>query len=288
MLACHSLPVVLKRKRTLSRFTTWVHRAVLAVVALALVQACAIYDRGGQTVTPDKLPPYRVELATEDEPAVKTDGYEWRLRFNVRSRGPFPYSHLIQEIRQTAIHTLASGAAESYVITLVETFRLSPNPTRDGDDWVYSLEPFQRDKHFESGFEGTNEMVREITIKRDIRLYTAVVEGADFTLLGFAHLPGNKEGSIATAIPANFNRTYQESHKTQGRIVVDDRERGSHCYGFEYSWRRSSSGVPAACLSIDPDRARPDDTMILPARPATAAGAGENNDTGSFGRWFKW
>ena len=56
-------------------------------------------------------------------------------------------------------------------------------------------------------------------IERTFKVYAGLTTDTDETFLGFAMLPANKDGSVVTLIPKNFNSRYQESHVLRGRVV---------------------------------------------------------------------
>lgn len=89
------------------------------------------------------------------------------------------------------------------------------------------------DRHY-SSYAGVYE-------RRRMYIYPANTKGVDTTFSGFGQLPQNKDGSVKTNIPWNFNREYQWKqgpngedphpdfgvrHNTQGYIVDDARDRG--------------------------------------------------------------
>lgn len=77
----------------------------------------------------------------------------------------------------------------------------------------------QRDKHATIGLTGNQ--------KRYIYTYPAEVTGVDATSLGFAELPQNRDGSVVTNVDHNnFNKEHNDTHKRQGRVVRDERNKG--------------------------------------------------------------
>ena len=106
------------------------------------------------------------------------------------------YSWIIQEI------TLSSG------VTIVECFY-----TPDGQ-----LLPWQRDYHYMETPWPYH--------MRSMVVYPGEVEGADTTILGFAMLPENRDGSVKTTTGLLFNEQYRKNHKLQGRIVDCDKSMG--------------------------------------------------------------
>jgi hypothetical protein len=84
-------------------------------------------------------------------------------------------------------------------------------------------------------------MIETVDVWRVVRFYPAYVEGADWTELGFAHLPQNREGSIITDIPDNFNETHQRAHELKGAVLQDDRGR-ARWYHMRYHWYREPEG----------------------------------------------
>ena len=93
------------------------------------------------------------------------------------------YNALVQEIR------LDNGDS------LVEAFKLDT-------DWIW-------DSHTWS----STEEVRHMTI------YLAQVEGADWSPIGFAHLPENHDGTLRTTVGRGFNSRHQRRYATQGTIT---------------------------------------------------------------------
>lgn len=227
----------------LGKVAVWLRscQRAVAIAALTALLGCS----GSPAVireAPSIVPEYSIEIMTIEEPEFSHNGYDVRLTFDLVSEAPFPYSHLVQEIVQSTSMTLGNGRPVSSEISLVEAFRLRSRGVGDDGRWYYSLEPNQRDRHFESGFQEAHPNLREVRVKRKVRLYPAVVEGADFTSLGFAHLPANRDGSVETRVPPEFNRRYQQSHMTRGRVLFDDRDLGSQSYNINYRWERNQGG----------------------------------------------
>ncbi|MCK6439378.1 MAG: hypothetical protein L6Q71_04170 [Planctomycetes bacterium] len=248
----------------------------VGMTLILLLSSCASVDPRACAVPPEQLPVYRIVVENVETPEVSADGYKLLLRFKLHSRGLFPYPHLIQEITQTATY-YTNGRRSSHAISLVECFRLNSEPQYRDGEWIYGLEPLQRDKHFESGFAATPRGIERIVVTRAIKLYPGVVENADFTLLGFAHLPSNRSGSVRTNIPANFNRGYQDDHQLRGTVLIDDGERNWREYELAYDWRRTGEGAMNATLTFDPLTGIEADRVTV-SSPAAVPSSGAGGD----------
>lgn len=223
-----------------------------AFAALSLASCSAFQTAPASAVAREPLPEYTLEIVPLTTPTWDSDGYEIVLTFALQSAERFPWRYLIQEIKQTTTFTTADGSRQSSRLSLVEAFRLDASPAQRDGKWVYTLEPFQRDRHFEAGFATVQPGVKAIEVTRDVKLYPAMVENADFTFLGFAHLPRNRDGNVKTDVPPSFNRRYQERHETRGSILADDRDAGLN-YHISYSWRVPNTGAtPVANLVFNP------------------------------------
>lgn len=198
-------------------------------------------------------PEMRLDVFPLSEPVASPDGFEVVVEFEVSSSGPMPFRHVVQEIRQTMTQVDLAGRTFTDSVSLVEAFRLSY--ARKSREWlVFGLEPFQRDRHFDSGYQSGMESLREVTVERRMFVYPALIEDADWTFYGFAHLPSSRDGSLVTRIPANFNRTHQEKHQTRGRVVADARDTGRE-YLIRYHWvrdGRSPEGAASTTLTVQP------------------------------------
>ncbi len=255
-------------------------RIVLLLVTVALLSLGGCASSAGFPPFGEgfeSLPTYSVEVLPNNRPSVTDDGYELTLGFEVEADGMLPFRHIVQEIRQSTSYTLRDGTVAGNSVTLVECFRLREVARRDGKH-RYRLEPFQRDRHFDSGYRAAGASVREVRVERDVRMYLGLVEHASFTFQGFAHLPQNRDGSVVTRIPSNFNRSYQDNHTTRGRIVHDDRENGSLDYRIVYDWRQPDQAqAPVAELRVmlPPGREPEPRELVLRAGEPAGAGAGE-------------
>ncbi|MCA8939883.1 MAG: hypothetical protein KDB07_08750 [Planctomycetes bacterium] len=195
-----------------------------------------------------ELPSYTIQAIPLEEPAYNSDGYEILLGFEVHSDDPQPWTHLIQEIQHDTYFTTESGRVSLNRVTLVEAFELRHE---EGEHrYLAKLPHSQRDRHFESGFLTVSEEIARIEVHRRVNAYLGVVEGADFTYLGFAHLPHNEDGSFYTLVPTNFNRQYQDNHETRGRIVWSDRDAERCNYSIRYTWAREGAREPDANLFV--------------------------------------
>lgn len=228
-------------------------------------------------VPPEKLAPYTLELELRGEPRHDANGYEVILGFDLRSKGEFDYNAIVQEIVQETIYSRLDGTSLREVLTLVEAFQIS-RVGADPDGFVrYRLKPFQRDRHYENGYSSLGPSITRAEVYRVVRYYPAYVRDADWTALGFAHLPKNRDGSLHTDIPPSFNERHQRGYIIEGAIVQDDRQ-NQRWYSMRYSWKRGSDGKPGADFSFRRDSRPPDESAWLSRvleRDMHTAGAGE-------------
>ncbi len=224
------------------RFTASIALAIALTVGWLGTSGCSSASNfDAQPVTPNELPEYSVELEQQGDPDYDEDGYDVSLGFDLRADDEFQYNAIAQEIVQEAVYYRYDGRRIRETLTLVEAFKLHRVGT-DRDGTVrYRLKPFQRDRHFERGYSTVSPMIKRIEVCRVVRFYPAFIKDADWTPLGFAHLPQNRMGSIVTTIPDNFNETHQRKYLTTGEVLQDDRTR-SHWYHMKYRWWREPSG----------------------------------------------
>ena len=209
-------------------------------------------------VEPEVLPEYRLDLELRGEPEYDEDRYEVSLGFELRAQGEFAYNAIVQEIVQEVVYERYDGRKIRETLTLVECFKLRRVGRDEYGEVIYRLPSFQRDRHYERGYESVGPMIKQIDVWRVIRYYPAFVEGADWTDLGFAHLPQNRTGVLVTDIPENFNEGHQRKHELRGEVMQDDRAK-SRWYNMRYHWWREPTGQrPQATFSFSRDR-RPDD-----------------------------
>ena len=228
-------------------------------------------------IPPEKLPQYSLDLEIRSEPTFSADGYEVILGFDLRARDEFAYNAIVQEIVQETVYTREDGKQLRETISLVEAFelfRVGPDPEKIVR---YRLKPFQRDRHYESGYSGLAPTLARVEVYRVVRYYPAFVREADWSSLGFAHLPQNRTGTIRTEIPKSFNERHQRGYNIDGEILQDDR-RVPRWYSMRYSWKRLDDGRPSADFTFRRD-ARPRDETPWVSRVLDKgmreAGAGE-------------
>lgn len=219
--------------------------AILLLLAAGgtLTSGCAstVGNYRAQPVEPGVLPEYTLELEVRGEPEYDEDRYEVSLGFELRADGEFSYNCIVQEIVQEVIYQRYDGRKIRETLTLVEAFKLNRVGTDGEGTVIYRLPSFQRDRHYERGYLSVGPMIEKIDVWRVVRFYPGYVEDADWTTLGFAHLPQNRTGSIVTDIPENFNESHQSRHDHRGRVVQDDRARGKW-YHMRYHWWREPTG----------------------------------------------
>ena len=217
----------------------------LSIATLLLLAAGGCATGGNYVaapVEPGVLPPYTVGIELRGEPEWDEDHYEVSLGFELRARDEFAYNSIVQEIVQEVVYERFDGRKIRETLTLVETFRLHRFGTDDKGEVVYRLPSFQRDRHFERGYLSVGPMIKQIDVWRVVRFYPAYVEGTDSTHLGFAHLPQNRDGSIVTNIPENFNETHQKNYDTRGLVGQCDRA-NAKWYHMRYHWWREPNGT---------------------------------------------
>ncbi|MEE9312225.1 MAG: hypothetical protein V3V10_07395 [Planctomycetota bacterium] len=223
-----------------------------------LISGCATggnYD--AQPVAAEALAAYEIEVEVLSGPEYDIDSYEVVLGFNLTAQDEFAYNAIVQEIVQQAIYYRYDGREIQETLTLVEAFQLRRIGTDQDGNVRYRLPPMQRDRHFEHGYLSVGPMIKQIDVYRVVRYYPAFVEGADWTHLGFAHLPENKNKTIQTQIPDKFNEKHQDSYLEIGKIVQDDRAK-ERWYSLHYHWWREPTGKrPQATLDFLPND-RPD------------------------------
>lgn len=216
--------------------------ASIAILLLTTVGGCAsVGNYEAAPVEPEVLPEYSLELELRGEPEYDEDRYEVNLGFELRAEDEFAYNAIVQEIVQEVIYERFDGRRIRETLILVEAFKLSRVGRTEGGEVVYRLPSFQRDRHYERGYLSVGPMVKQIDVWRVVRFYPGFVEGADWTDLGFAHLPENRTGSLITDIPENFNESHQRNHDHRGAVLQDHRE-GGRFYSMRYHWWREPTG----------------------------------------------
>lgn len=253
----------------------------LALVLAAgwLLSACNSVAFFTQTpVPPEQLAQYTLELELRGEPTYDADGYEVTLGFDLQAHGEFAYNSVVQEIVQETVYVRSDGSEIRERLTLVEAFRLNRVGVTKDDLVRYRLQPFQRDRHYERGYQSLGPGIARAEVFRVVRFYAGFVRDADWTSLGFAHLPGNRDGSLSTNIPRNFNERHQRGYIIEGHVEADDRAK-SRFYSMRYSWKREAQSGKAQATFTFRDGQRPPDepawvTNTVNAK-ARSAGAGE-------------
>ncbi len=194
-----------------------------------------------QPVAPTSLPQYSLKAEVLGDPRHDEDGYDVSLGFELKASSEFDYNAVVQEIVQEALYVRMDGRQIRETLTLVEGFKLRRVGLDESGNVIYRLPSFQRDRHYERGYLSVGPMVKTIDVWRVVRYYPAYVEGADWTNLGFAHLPEAKGGCLKTVIPPNFNESHQKSHAISGKVVQDDRANAGW-YHMRYHWYREPEG----------------------------------------------
>jgi hypothetical protein len=253
--------------------------ATIAILLLMTVGGCAsVSNYEAEPVKPEVLPPYTLKLQVRGEPGYDEDRYEVSLGFELRAHDEFAYNAVVQEIAQEVVYERYDGRKIRETLVLVEAFKLKRIGRDDDDRVVYRLPSFQRDRHYERGYLSVGPMIKQIDVWRVVRYYPGYVEGADGTELGFAHLPQNRDGSMVTDIPDNFNESHQRNHETKGRVVQDDRA-NSHWYNMRYHWWREPTGNRPQADFVFNKQGRPKNEPTWLAdtidKGATTANAGE-------------
>jgi hypothetical protein len=232
--------------------------ASIAFILLLAAGGCAsVGNYKSAPVQPEVLPEYTLDLELRGEPEFDEDRYEVSLGFELRAQGEFAYNAIVQEIVQEVIYERFDGRKIRETLTLVECFKLNRVGENEAGEIVYRLPSFQRDRHYERGYLSVGPMIKQIDVWRVVRYYPGFVEGADWTDLGFAHLPQNRTASIITDIPENFNESHQRNHIHAGAVLQDDRTQ-SRFYHMRYHWWREPTG----------NRPQADFHFMKDARPA--------------------
>jgi hypothetical protein len=233
--------------------------ASIAIVLLLAAGGCAsISNYEATPIKPELLPEYTLDIEVRGDPRHDADSYEVSLGFELRASDEFAYNAVVQEIVQKVEYRRSDGRVIRERLTLVEAFKLTRIGTDNDGRVVYRLPSFQRDRHYERGYTSVGPMIDTIDVWRVVRFYPGYVDGADWTRLGFAHLPGNRDGSIITDIPANFNESHQRNHDLRGRVVEDDRDNGKFYYMRYHWWREPRERRPQAEFTFGRE-GRPDD-----------------------------
>lgn len=211
--------------------------ASIAILMLLAGGCASISNYHAAPVLPAQLPEYKLDLELRGQPEWDEDRYEVNIGFELRAKDEFAYNCVVQEIVQEVVYTRHDGRQIREALTLVEAFQLTRIGADDDGSILYRLPSFQRDRHFERGYLSVGSSIERIDVWRVVRFYPGYVSGADWTSLGFAHLPENADGSMVTDIPANFNETHQRAYRLQGRVEQADRDRGRF-YHMRYEWWR--------------------------------------------------
>ena len=252
--------------------------AILLLMTVGGTGCATVGNYKAEPVEPEVLPPYTLEVQVRGEPEHDEDRYEVSLGFELRAEDEFAYNAVVQEIVQEVVYERYDGRKIRETLVLVESFKLKRIGKDEDGRVVYRLPSFQRDRHYERGYLSVGPMIKQIDVWRVVRYYPGYVEKADWTDLGFAHLPQNRDASMVTDIPENFNESHQRSHEIKGRIVQDDRA-GSHWYSMRYHWWREPTGNRPQADFVFNKQGRPSDEPTWLAdtidKGATSANAGE-------------
>lgn len=161
------------------------------VVALAIIGfgmfGCATCDRAPKYTERSASLGEGLNMTVEQIVQIDEEG-EYFTQIIVAFKHDSSFSHIIQEI------VLDSGSS------LVECFR--------GGEFfnVYDLHSWGVRPH-----------------SRKMKVYLGNVEGTD-ERNGFAHLPHNFDKTLFTTVGKNFNKNYQETHETRGKITSVGKE----------------------------------------------------------------
>lgn len=225
--------------------------AFLLLLAVGGTGCASVGNYKAEPVQPEILPEYTLELQVRGEPEFDEDRYEVSLGFELRAQDEFAYNAIVQEIVQEVIYERFDGRQIRETLILVEAFKLSRVGKDDDGKVVYRLPSFQRDRHYERGYLSVGPMIKQVDVWRVVRFYPGYVKGADWTDLGFAHLPQNRETSMVTDIPENFNESHQRRYDIKGHVLQDDRDQ-SRWYSMRYHWWREPTGNrPQAKFTFD-------------------------------------
>jgi hypothetical protein len=215
--------------------------ASIAILLLAAGGCAMVGNYRASPVAPSQLPQYTLELELRGQPEWDEDRYEVSLGFELIARDEFAYNCIVQEIVQEVVYRRSDGREIRETLTLVEAFKLARIGLDENMNVVYRLPSFQRDRHYERGYLSVGPMIATVDVWRVVRFYPAYVQEADWTTLGFAHLPQNRTGSIVTDIPDNFNESHQRGYDLKGKVVQDDRDQAKF-YHMRYHWYREPEG----------------------------------------------
>ncbi len=90
------------------------------------------------------------------------------------------------------------------------------------DDGTHLVEAF-RTEHVGGYVVDRHAWPTDVEV-RSMKVYLAVIIEADWSPIGFCHLPQNMDGSVVTTVSKDFNRSHQLFHKTQGKIIAQSDE----------------------------------------------------------------
>lgn len=233
-----------RRPRIAARLTTPV---CLAIFALIILCGCA-------TVAP--YPPlpesgdvsYQIEVVGHGPAEASADGFDAQFFFRVYALEELRQDCLVQELHQRTVYEYADGTSKAREFTLVEVFRLRRVSPHGVHPVVYELTPGQRDRHYMTGLTELSPKIVEVRVERRVFAYVARVRDADFTARGFAQVPRNERGDVATNVGKSFNAAYQEMHQTRGEVFATNRQ-GGIVYRLQFNLRRD--GEESAVFTVD-------------------------------------
>lgn len=211
------------------------------LVAAGLLSACATFPPTESAGHDRQGLPYDITVRPLGPANVSAEGFEARFDFLVTSPLDLERNALVQELRQVMTLTHADGSEDSRHLSLVEAFRLQLTAVNRQGMHEYGLMPGQRDRHTATLNDVPADVVL-IRIERTVSAYVANVAGADFSELGFAHLPENEDGSLVSNVGRGFNADYQAAHETRGSVAQSAPAFGTS-YRMLYTLRRGARGM---------------------------------------------
>lgn len=220
--------------------------SALVLLALLVLPGCALFQREpadppARQIQPSA--PYIITVRPLGPATVTDDGFEARFDFHITSPYDLRRTSMVQELHQTMTITYLDGRVRTRELSLVEAFQLRLWSIEPDGTHHYGLMLGQRDRHAMAGLAGYGPDVEKIRIERRVYAYVANVAGADFSALGFAHLPLNEDGTVVSRVGRGFNARYQQQHETRGRVWQSANAYGV-VYRMGYDLRRGASGLP--------------------------------------------
>ncbi|MBX3473895.1 MAG: hypothetical protein KF754_05890 [Planctomycetes bacterium] len=214
-----------------------------AVVLLALLAlpGCGLVSRAGHEAVPvaRASEPYHITVRAWGPATVTPDGFEARFDFHIVSPLDLRRNCMVQELQQEITLTRTDGQVRRRSLSLVEAFRLRLLNVDAQGMYHYGLAPGQRDRHSWAGLTEYGPEIAQVRLERRVFAYVANVADADFSDNGFAHLPRNEDGTLASTVGPNFNKAYQQRHETRGRVFYSANGLGV-VYRMNYQLRRAA------------------------------------------------